>query len=72
MSILNLAIIGEAGVGKSSLLGRYTDNRYQTFATGVGVDYISMNYDKCQIRFYDVAGENRYHNNIGTTLQVTM
>uniref|UniRef100_A0A6B2LN19 Uncharacterized protein n=1 Tax=Arcella intermedia TaxID=1963864 RepID=A0A6B2LN19_9EUKA len=59
-------MIGDPGVGKSSLLLRYADNDFpsQNFISTIGVDYkekeIVIDNQKVTIQIWDTAGQERF------------
>lgn len=60
-----LLMIGDPGVGKSSLLLRYADNEFtDNFISTIGVDYKEMKVDvngvKVTLQIWDTAGEERF------------
>jgi len=60
-----LLMIGDPGVGKSSLLLRYADNEFtQNFISTIGVDFkekdIKVNGTTVTIQIWDTAGEERF------------
>ena len=65
-TLLNLIVIGNAGVGKTSLMFKYVKDifRQETNAT-VGIDYLQKKYtsksgQKCKFKIWDTAGQERY------------
>lgn len=40
--IEQLVIVGDTGVGKSSVLLRFTDGTFQEHASSIGVDFVSI------------------------------
>ena len=63
---LKLLIVGDSGVGKTSLLLRYTEERFadNRIAT-VGVEYRIKMFDyknfKIKLQIWDTAGQERFH-----------
>jgi len=65
LTTLKLLIIGESGVGKSSLLLRFTDDSFDPDqAATIGVDFkvktITINGDKVKLAIWDTAGQERF------------
>ena len=65
LTTLKLLIIGESGVGKSSLLLRFTDDAFDPEqAATIGVDFkvktITINGDKIKLAIWDTAGQERF------------
>ena len=63
--LLKILVIGESAVGKSCLLLRYTDDKFQeTFMTTIGVDFktkhIEVNGQKVKLQIWDTAGQDRF------------
>jgi small GTP-binding protein len=63
--LFKVLIIGNSGVGKSCLLLRYTDNKFQeTFLTTIGVDfktkYIEIEGLKVKLQIWDTAGQEKF------------
>ena len=59
---VNVAIIGDSGVGKSSMLLRYCDNDFKSIYTAtVGVDYkfkmINIEGIDIRLKIWDTAGQ---------------
>ena len=58
--------LGNAAVGKTSFIIRYTENIFKsTYLTTLGIDYKSKiitleNQKKCKIIFFDTAGQEKY------------
>ena len=62
---LNVVVIGDASVGKTSLLCRYTSGTFSgDYRTTVGADFISSKIDidekKYGLQVWDTAGQERY------------
>ena len=62
---LKILVIGESAVGKSCLLLRYTDNKFQeTFMTTIGVDfktkYIDIDGNHVKLQIWDTAGQEKF------------
>ena len=47
MFLLKLVLIGDSGVGKSSILIRFADNSFSdNFISTIGVDFVSIIYSQ--------------------------
>jgi len=62
---LKILIIGESGVGKSSLLLRFTDDQFDPeLAATIGVDFkvkvITIDGNKVKLAIWDTAGQERF------------
>ena len=63
----NLMIIGDAGVGKTSLMKRFVNKKFDPnkIAT-TGVDFQTVKYTStkhnrlCKVKIWDTAGQERY------------
>lgn len=65
LTTLKILIIGESGVGKSSLLLRFTDDTFDPEqAATIGVDFkvktISVDGNRCKLAIWDTAGQERF------------
>jgi small GTP-binding protein len=63
--LLKILVIGESAVGKSCLLLRYTDNKFQeSFMTTIGVDFktkfIEIEKVKVKLQIWDTAGQEKF------------
>jgi len=63
--LFKLLIIGDSGVGKSSLLVRFADNMFSgNYITTIGVDFkirtIEVNGDRVKLQIWDTAGQERF------------
>lgn len=62
---LKLLIIGESGVGKTSILQRFIDNTFQPgFTSTIGIDFrakkIKLNGKQVELQIWDTAGQERF------------
>ena len=63
--LLKILVIGESAVGKSCLLLRYTDNKFQEqFMTTIGVDFktkkIEIDGQNVKLQIWDTAGQEKF------------
>lgn len=63
--ILKIVIIGSSGVGKTSVLSRYTDDRMnETHLTTIGIDFkiktLNVNGRSVKLQLWDTAGQERF------------
>ena len=63
--IFKVLLIGDSGVGKSSLLRRYVDNEYDDcFTSTIGVDFrfrnVRLGEDVVRLQLWDTAGQERF------------
>ncbi|ETE71832.1 Ras-related protein Rab-35, partial [Ophiophagus hannah] len=66
--LFKLLIIGDSGVGKSSLLLRFADNTFSgSYITTIGVDFkirtLVINGERVKLQIWDTAGQERYYRN---------
>jgi small GTP-binding protein len=56
-----VVIVGNSGVGKSSLLRRLCDNTFDCYEpTSMGIDYRKTGNNKIQFNIFDIAGQPRF------------
>jgi small GTP-binding protein len=63
--LLKILVIGESAVGKSCLLLRYTDDKFQeTFMTTIGVDFktkfLTIDNVRVKLQIWDTAGQEKF------------
>jgi Ras-related protein Rab-1A len=63
--LFKLLLVGDSGVGKSSLLSRFVDEIYtEEFISTVGVDFkiktVDIHNQTCKIQVWDTAGQERF------------
>ena len=64
-NVFKILILGDAGVGKSCLLLRYTDNTYKDgFISTIGVDFklkqLELDGKQIRLKIWDTAGQERF------------
>lgn len=64
---LKFLVVGDSGVGKTSLLVRYCDDTFQTdYLSTIGVDFkikrIEYNNQPVTLNIWDTAGQERFRN----------
>lgn len=62
---IKLLLIGDSGVGKSSLLLRFADGTFTTsFISTIGIDFkiksLELGGKKCKLQIWDTAGQERF------------
>lgn len=62
---MQLLLVGDSGVGKSSLLLRFTDGTFDnSLQSTIGVDFkvkmLRMNNKTCKVTIWDTAGQERF------------
>jgi small GTP-binding protein len=63
--LIKVIIIGDSGVGKSSIMGRRCDNVFQpTFVSTIGVDFkyttVTIDGKTVKLQIWDTAGQERF------------
>lgn len=63
--IIKIIMVGDSGVGKSSIFGRYCEKYYNDISMStIGVDYnikkLDFNNNKVKLQIWDTAGQERY------------
>lgn len=62
--LLKLLLVGDSGVGKSSLLLRFTEDNFEDLSPTIGVDfklkYLTVGDKKLKLTIWDTAGQERF------------
>ena len=63
--LYKVLLIGDSGVGKSTLLTKYIDHEYSDhYISTIGVDFKVKNYEKfgktIRLQIWDTAGQERF------------
>merc|ERR1711990_311811 len=63
--LFKLLVIGDAGVGKSAILVRFSDNVFtDSYINTIGVDFkirtVEVNGEKVKLQIWDTAGQERF------------
>ncbi|KAK9096259.1 hypothetical protein Sjap_021756 [Stephania japonica] len=62
--LLKLLLIGDSGVGKSSLLQSFTSNNFEDLSPTIGVDFkiklVTLGAKKLKLAIWDTAGQERF------------
>ena len=63
--LVKLLLIGDSGVGKSCLLLRYSEQKFQTsFITTIGIDFkirtVELDGKRVKLQIWDTAGQERF------------
>lgn len=64
-TIMKILLIGDSGVGKSCLLVRFVDDKFNpSFITTIGIDFkiktVEINGKKIKLQLWDTAGQERF------------
>ena len=64
---LKYLVVGDSGVGKTSLLVRYCEDSFQTdYLSTIGVDFkikrMELNHNQVTLNIWDTAGQERFRN----------
>lgn len=64
-SMMKILLVGDSGVGKSCLLVRFVEDRFNpSFITTIGIDFkiktVDLNGKKVKLQLWDTAGQERF------------
>lgn len=64
--LLKILLLGDAGVGKTSLMQRFTEDIFnRTYISTIGIDFkvrtIEMKGKRVRLQIWDTAGQERFH-----------
>ncbi len=64
--LFKILLIGDSGVGKTSVLFRFSDDQFNTtFISTIGIDFkiktIELDGKKIKLQIWDTAGQERFH-----------
>ena len=65
-TVIKILILGDSSVGKSSIVVRYTENKfYSSYLTTIGVDFVKktlrLNDQEINLQIWDSAGQEKYN-----------
>lgn len=60
MKSCKVCVVGRMGVGKTSLLIRFIEDRFNNESPTVGVSFYSKKYDGIDLHLWDTAGQERF------------
>lgn len=64
LNVVQLLLVGDSGVGKSSLLLRFATGEFEELQATIGVDFkakiITVNGKKTKLTIWDTAGQERF------------
>lgn len=65
--LVKIVVVGDSGVGKTCLLHRFTDNRFDdAYISTIGVDFaiktMELNGKRAKLQVWDTAGQERFRN----------
>eukprot|EP01105_Mastigella_eilhardi_P004678 TRINITY_DN1624_c0_g1_i9.p1 TRINITY_DN1624_c0_g1~~TRINITY_DN1624_c0_g1_i9.p1 ORF type:complete len:199 (-),score=35.41 TRINITY_DN1624_c0_g1_i9:128-724(-) len=65
--VYKIMLLGNAGVGKSSLVHRFADNTFNgTYTATIGIDFktraVELDGQRIKLQIWDTAGQERYRN----------
>ena len=63
--LIKLLLIGDSGVGKTCLMLRFADDKFQgDFITTLGIDFrirtVEIDNKRCKLQLWDTAGPERF------------
>jgi len=65
--LIKILLLGESGVGKTSILLKYTENKFsKSYLPTIGIDYktkiLEINNHNIKIKIWDTAGQEKFRN----------